>query len=306
MSALFPHCQQEGEHNAAFKCLRLSCLTILNLTLQSASHSLASLSDQKGCRVPLNRREFLHLTGKGVVASTLLLPVAGLATRQSHFKAIAFDAFAIFDPRPIFSLAETFFPGKGPELSNAWRTRQFEYQWLRGLAGLHVDFWQTTEDALVFAAKLLKLELTSEKREELMQAYLLLKAWPEVPSALHSLHEAGARLGLLSNMTPKMLEAGIESAGLTEVFEYVLSTDQVRTYKPDPRAYQLAIDAFKVRRDDILFVAFAGWDAAGAKWFGYPTFWVNRPALPEEELGVHPDATGHDLTDLVTFVTDPH
>jgi 2-haloacid dehalogenase len=256
--------------------------------------------------VPISRREFLHLTGKGAIASSLLLPVTGLAARQSQFKAIAFDAFAIFDPRSMFGLAERFFPGKGIELSDAWRTRQFEYQWLRGLAGRYVDFWQTTEDALVFAAKLLKLELTSEKREELMQAYLLLKAWPEVPSALHSLQEAGARLGLLSNMTPKMLEAGIESAGLTEVFEYVLSTDQVRTYKPDPRAYQLAIDAFKVKRDDILFVAFAGWDAAGAKWFGYPTFWANRPALPEEELGVHPDATGHDLTDLVVFVTDSH
>jgi 2-haloacid dehalogenase len=77
--------------------------------------------------VPISRREFLHLTGKGVIASSLLLPVTGLAARQSQFKAIAFDAFAIFDPRSIFGLAERFFPGKGIELSDAWRTRQFEY-----------------------------------------------------------------------------------------------------------------------------------------------------------------------------------
>jgi 2-haloacid dehalogenase len=112
-------------------------------------------------------------------------------------------------------------------------------------------------------------------------------------------------LAFLSNMTVKMLEAGIENSSLQGIFEHVLSTDQLRTYKPDPRAYQLAMDAFRLAREEILFVAFAGWDAAGAKWFGYPTFWVNRLASPEEELGVTPDATGHDLTSLVSFVTAP-
>jgi 2-haloacid dehalogenase len=240
-----------------------------------------------------------------MVASALLSPRRALASAQSRFKAIAFDAFAIFDPRSISSLAETLFPGKGNELSHAWRTRQFEYQWLRAFATRYADFWQTTEEALVFAAKLVKLEMTPEKREQLMQAYLRLKAWPEVPSVLHSLQEMGIRLAFLSNMTAKMLEAGIENASLKDTFEHVLSTDRVRTYKPDPRAYQLAIDAFKLKREEILFVAFAGWDAAGAKWFGYPTFWVNRLALPEEELGVTADATSRDLKDLVSFVIAP-
>ena len=255
--------------------------------------------------MPLNRREFLHLTAEGVVVSALLSPLRALAATQSQFKAVAFDAFPIFDPRPVFGLAETLFPGKGTELSNAWRTRQFEYQWLRALAGCYADFWQTTEDGLIFAAKLLKLELTPEKRAQLMQAYLGLKVWPEVPSALRSLQDAGVRLAFLSNMTAKMLEVGIENAGLEGVFEHVLSTDQIRAYKPDPRAYQMAIDAFKLKRKEILFAAFAGWDAAGAKWFGYPTFWVNRLNLPGEELGVTPDATGQDLTDLVSFVKAP-
>jgi 2-haloacid dehalogenase len=255
--------------------------------------------------MPLNRREFLHLTAEGVAVSALLSPLRVLAATQSQFKAVAFDAFPIFDPRPVFKVAEMFFPGKGTELSNTWRTRQFEYQWLRSLAGRYVDFWQTTEDGLVFAAKLLKLDLTPEKRAQLMQAYLELKAWPEVPAALRSLQEAGIRLALLSNMTAKMLDAGIKNAGLEEAFEHVLSTDQIRTYKPDPRAYRMAIDAFELKREEILFAAFAGWDAAGAKWFGYPTFWVNRLNLPGEELGVTPDATGQDLTELVSFVKAP-
>ncbi|MGH7451879.1 MAG: haloacid dehalogenase type II [bacterium] len=255
--------------------------------------------------MPLRRREFFQLAAGGVVASTLLSPLGAQAATQPQFKAIAFDAFPIFDPRPIFGLAETLFPGKGTDLSNAWRTRQFEYQWLRSLSGQYADFWQTTEDGLVFAAKLLQLELTPEKRAQLMQAYLGLKAWPDVPSALSALKETGIRLAFLSNMTTKMLDAGIKNAGLDGVFEHVLSTDQIRAYKPDPRAYQMAIDAFKLQREEIIFAAFAGWDAAGAKWFGYPTFWVNRLNLPAEELGVAPDAMGRDLTALVSIVKAP-
>lgn len=252
-----------------------------------------------------DRREFLTHTAGGVAASVWLSNLMAQSVAQPQFKAIAFDAFPIFDPRPVFGLAETLFPGKGAELSNAWRTRQFEYQWLRVLSGRYADFWQTTEDGLVFAAKLLQLELTPDKRAQLMQAYLGLKTWPDVPSALRSLQEAGVRLAFLSNMTAKMLEAGIKNAGLEGIFEHILSTDQLRAYKPDPRAYQMAIDAFQLKREEILFAAFAGWDAAGAKWFGYPTFWVNRLNLPVEELGVAPDATGRDLTDLVNFVKAP-
>src|SRR5262245_13745484 len=182
-----------------------------------------------------DRRAFLHLAAGGVVARALPSPLVAQAAPQPPCKAIAFDAFPIFDPRPVFGLAETLFPGKGTELSNAWRTRQFEYQWLRTLSGHYADFWQTTEDGLVFAAKLLQLELTPEKRAQLMQAYLGLKAWPDVPSALSALHKSGVRLAFLSNMTTKILDAGIKHAGLDGVFEHVLSTDKISAYKPDPR-----------------------------------------------------------------------
>jgi 2-haloacid dehalogenase len=252
-----------------------------------------------------DRREFLTLAAGGVATRGWRSPLMAQTVTRPPFQAIAFDAFPIFDPRPVFGLAETLFPGKGTDLSNTWRSRQFEYQWLRALAGHYADFWQTTEDSLVFAAKRLQLELTPDTRAQLMQAYLKLTTWPEVPSALRSLQEAGIRLAFLSNMTAKMLEAGLKHAGLEGLFDHVLSTDQVRAYKPDPRAYHMAIDAFQLMREDLLFVAFAGWDAAGAKWFGYPTFWVNRLNLPGEELGVTADAIGRDLMDVVRFVKAP-
>jgi 2-haloacid dehalogenase len=252
--------------------------------------------------MPVNRREFLYLVAGSVATGLVVSAPLALTALRPPIQAIAFDAFPIFDPRPVFALAEQFFPGHGTELSNAWRTRQFEYTWLRTVAQRYADFWQVTEDALRFAAQLLKLDLRQEQRQQLMEAYLELKAWPDVLPALRSLKEAGIRLAFLSNFTPRMLDAAIKSAGLEGLFEHILSTDQAQTYKPDPRAYQMAIDAFRLKLEEILFVPFAGWDAAGAKWFGYTTFWVNRLHLPGEELDVTPDATGGNLADVVMFV----
>jgi len=250
----------------------------------------------------LNRRQLLKLMAGSAAASTLGMSVLSQAASKHSIKAIAFDAFPIFDPRPIFALVETLFPGKGKELSSAWRIRQFEYQWLRALSGQYVDFWQATEEGLLFAVKQLNLKMSDEKREQLMNAYLNLKPWPDVVPALKSLKDSNIRLAFLSNMTPKMLNTNMHNSGLDEFFEHIISTDSAKTYKPDPRAYQLGVDTLKLKREEIAFAAFAGWDVAGAKWFGYPTFWVNRIGLPNEELGVMPDGTGKSLVQLVDFV----
>jgi len=167
----------------------------------------------------------------------------------------------------------------------------------------YADFWEVTKEALAFAAARLKLDLRPDDRRRLMNTYFELKPWPDVVSALRTLKNSGLRLAFLSNFTRDMLDANVRSAGLDGMFERVLSTDEARTFKPDPRAYQLGVDALKVKRSKILFVAFAGWDAAGAKLFGYPTYWVNRQRLPPEEMGVRPDGSGETLTDLVTFVS---
>ena len=251
----------------------------------------------------LDRRGFLHLAA-GAAASGAL-PGTPVAARRPRFKALAFDGFPVFDPRPVFALAETLFPGRGAALGAAWRTRQFEYQWLRTLGGRYADFLRTTEDALVFAARMLDLDLTAEKRDRLVHAYLELRAWPDARPVLHSLADAGLRLAFCSNMTEEMLRAGIRANDLDGLFEHVLSADRVRAHKPDPRAYAMATDAFGLAREEILFVSFAGWDVAGAKWFGYPVFWVNRIGASAEELAAAADGAGRDLAALASFVLAP-
>ncbi|HKE93610.1 MAG TPA: haloacid dehalogenase type II [Povalibacter sp.] len=248
-----------------------------------------------------DRREFLHLFSTGVVATGLPARQSTAASHQ-RIKAVVFDAFAILDARPVSALAEALFPGRGSDLSNAWRTRQFEYQWLRALSGRYADFWHTTGEALVFAARMLHLDLDPEKRAQLMQAYLDLRAWSDAAPALASLKQSGLRLAFLSNMTSKMLHSAIDNSGLDGLFDHVLSTERIASYKPDPAAYQMGLEEFRLAREEILFVAFAGWDVAGARWFGYPTFWVNRMDVPAEELGVSADAMGRSLADLVEFL----
>lgn len=133
--------------------------------------------------MPMSRRELLGSAAAAIATGISVSAASARTAAGAAIQALAFDAFAIFDPRPVFALAEALFPERGAELGNAWRTRQFEYQWLRALSGRYADFWQTTEDALLFAAELLKLDLVPEKRQRLMDGHLALKAWPDVASA---------------------------------------------------------------------------------------------------------------------------
>lgn len=249
-----------------------------------------------------NRRDFLTLTAAGLTAELLPLKAQRGMFFSRSIKAIAFDAFAIFDPSPIQHLAQQFFPEKGAALFDLWRTKQFEYQWLHTLIGSYADFWHCTEDSLEVAAKALNLDLTEAQRSRLMNCYLNLPTWPEVTGVLKTLKGKNLRLGFLSNATSAILESNIKNAGIGDLFERVLSTDGLRIFKPSPRAYEIALGAFALTKDEMLFVAFAGWDAAGAKAFGYPTFWMNRNGIPLERLGVVPDGTGKSLNDLMAFV----
>ena len=244
----------------------------------------------------------MRIATSGAVAGAFALDFDVRAAVPARFRAIAFDAFPIIDPRPIATIVENLFPGRGAALMDTWRTRQFEYCWLRSVSHRYVDFWTVTEDALVFAASALGLRLDPLTRKRVMDAYLDLRAWPDVVPALTALHEAGVQLAFLSNFTPAMLEAPMRNSGIGQLFAHVLSTDMVQSYKPDPRAYALAVDAFGLPREEILFAPFAGWDAAGAKWFGYPTFWVNRVNAVPEQLGVRVDGSGADLAALVNYV----
>src|SRR5258708_6096354 len=155
-----------------------------------------------------------------------------------RIQAIAFDAYGtLFDLHSVTALCDCKFPGQGAELSKLWRAKQLEYAWLRSLTERYEEFWRVTESALAFACNSLSLACPAETRRELMESYLHLDTFPEVRPALDKL--AQHRLAILSNGSPKMLDAGVENAGLKGIFADVISADAVKTYKSSPRAYDL-------------------------------------------------------------------
>lgn len=249
---------------------------------------------------------FQRLSGCVLLCLWLVIfsvPVQAQEAPPPKIKAIAFDAFPIFDPRAIAKASEEAFPGQGEKLMAIWRTKMFEYQWLRALGDQYEDFMVTTEAGLIFATQQLNLELTEDKKKRLLSEFMHLNMWPDAPYSIRELNQMGIKLVFLSNMTEAMLRNGLQQAGLEKEFQAILSTDLVRSYKPDPKAYALAVDKLGIPKAEILFVAFAGWDVAGAKWYGYPTFWVNRLNVSGEELGAQPDGMSRNLSGLVEYVS---
>jgi 2-haloacid dehalogenase len=242
----------------------------------------------------------------GILLTAIFLANPAVAANPSpRFKAVGFDYFVIFNANSIVPEVEKVFPGKGLEFTTAWRIKQFDYCFLRSLTGDYADFSQITADSLDYAAAQMHLQLTSENRARLLNAFLNLTPWPDVIPALQRLRAAGVRIIALSNLTPAQLRANADHAGLTNLFDDFVATDMNHTFKPDPRAYELGIATLHLRKDEICFAAFGGWDAYGAKRFGYTTVWVNRFDLPEEKLGISPDLTTSKLDGLVDFILNP-
>jgi 2-haloacid dehalogenase len=211
-------------------------------------------------------------------------------------KAFIFDAYGtLFDVHSVVEAGRAL-AGDPQALSLLWRQKQLEYTWLRTLMGRYEDFWAVTEAALRFALGRLGIAAGDEAVARLMEAYLSLATFPDVAGALSAM--AGTPLGILSNGSPRMLEAAVRSSGLIGTFRHVLSVDVVKAYKPSPAVYELGPRAFGLPPGDILFVSSNAWDVAGAKAFGYRTCWCNRLAAPMERLGVSPDLEVRTLDEI--------
>ncbi len=213
--------------------------------------------------------------------------------------ALVFDAYGtLFDVHSVSRRAEQLFPGRGAALSAAWRAKQLEYSWLRTLMGRYEDFDRVTRSSLEWALESLGIEADDAAQRAMIEEYRRLATFPEVPAALESLARSRA-LAILSNGHPGMLEAVVDHNGLRERFRGgILSVHSARRFKPDPSVYRIAEEALGVPRALVGFVSSNGWDAAGAKSFGFRAFWVNRGAAPVERLGVRPDAILRDLAAL--------
>lgn len=202
-------------------------------------------------------------------------------------KACVFDAYGtLFDTASAARRSAELLGDKAGPLAALWREKQLAYTWLRAVQGRHADFWQVTDDALDFALEALAIDEPG-LRDRLMQLYLTLDPYPEVPEVLRRLRAAGLKTAILSNGTPRMIEALAAGAGLE--FDALLSVEQAGAYKPHARVYQLALDAFGLPARAIAFQSSNGWDAYAASAFGMQVVWCNRSRQPRERMPGAPD-----------------
>lgn len=215
------------------------------------------------------------------------------------YKAYVFDAYGtLFD---VHSAVSRHFDivGESPaRVSEVWRNKQLEYTWVRTTMNRYKDFWQLTAEALDFA-----LAVTPgsnlECRQVLLDAYMTLDCYSEVPSVLKLLQAKGIKTAILSNGSPKMLSSAVEHAGLSDILDDQFSIDDIGIFKADPATYKMVTDKYNIEPSEVAFQSSNRWDIAGATAFGFSCNWINRTSQPDEYLDLTPKSTLSDLNGLL-------
>ena len=237
-------------------------------------------------------------------------------------RALVFDAYGtLYDVQSVRSLADDLCGDKGEIVTHLWRLKQLEYTWLRTLMRSYEDFWSVTRAALEFSLTSVGIEPASSLCEQLMERYLHLDLYMEAEEALASLRDH--KLAILSNGSPRMLEALVNSSRIAEHLTEVLSVDEVKLYKPELACYALVEPALRVAKEEVLFISSNGFDVTGAKRYGFQVAWIERAGdIPPpksssvgpaefyrlvrgrgEQLGYEPDFRLTRLTDLVAVIS---
>jgi 2-haloacid dehalogenase len=227
--------------------------------------------------------------------------IAAMENEMINAGAYVFDAYGtLFDVHAAIARHRADAGPDAERFSEIWRAKQLEYTWTLTLAGRYVDFWTLTERALDYAFARMP-SVDRALRARLLDAYLKLDAFPDARAALTGLKARGVRLAILSNGTPRMLEAAAEAAGIAAFLDAVLSVDVVRLYKPRPEVYALVTGALGARSNEVVFVSSNRWDVMGAAAVGFRPVWVNRANMPEEYADLPPIKVVADLGGLASL-----
>jgi len=217
-------------------------------------------------------------------------------------KVCVFDAYGtLFDVHAAVGHHRSRLGDKADGVSAMWRTKQLEYTWLRSLMDRYVPFWQITGDALDYAFDAHGVS-DSALRDDLLNAYMQLDCYAEVPEVLARLKAGGMGTAILSNGSPEMLASAVTNSKLDDVLDAVLSVDELGIFKPHPSVYQLAVDRLGVEPRQVSFQSSNAWDAAAAATFGFRVAWVNRFGQAVERLPDQPDAELRTLSELPDLV----
>ena len=216
---------------------------------------------------------------------------------MKNIKAIIFDAYGtLFDVNSAAEKCKNKIGDKWEPFANYWRTIQLEYTWLRSLMNRHENFWQITEDSLDKSMKIFKIN--ASMKNELLDLYRALSIFPEVSETLKILKEKKYKLAILSNGTPSLLKELVSSNNLENMFDDVLSVEEVKTYKPHPNVYSIPIKKYQIEKNQFAYLSANTWDVSAAGNFGFNAVWVNRNKNIFDNLDYKPITEINNLSDL--------
>ena len=217
---------------------------------------------------------------------------------MNNTKAIVFDAYGtLFDVNSAAEKCKDKIGDQWETFANYWRTTQLEYTWLRSLMKRHKDFWQITEDSL--DKSMLTFKIDKSMRNELLNLYKELSTFPEVKGVLEELKKKSIKLAILSNGTPSLLRNLVKNSNLENLFDDVFSIEEVKIYKPDPKVYDIPINKYKVKKEEITFLSANTWDVSGGGNYGYNAIWVNRTNKVFDKLDYKPKNEVKNLKELL-------
>ncbi len=216
-------------------------------------------------------------------------------------KSVVFDAYGtLFDVNSAAEKCKDKIGDKWEGFANFWRTTQLEYTWLRSLMKRHKDFWQVTEDSLDKSMKVFGINMGM--KNDLLSLYKVLSPYPEVREVLVNLKKKNFKLAILSNGTLSLLDQLVKSNNLKDLFDDLFSVEAVKVYKPDSRVYDLPVQKYKIKPQEILFLSANTWDVSGAGNYGYNSVWVNRNDAIFDNLDFKPKNKINNLTQLLDLI----
>ena len=220
---------------------------------------------------------------------------------MKNIKAIIFDAYGtLFDVNSAAEKCKGKIGDKWEGFANYWRTTQLEYTWLRSLMNRHKDFWKITEDSLDKSMKFFKID--NSMRNDLLDLYKALSPFSEVKETLNKLKKKNFKLAILSNGTPSLLGNLVKNNNLENIFDDIFSIEEVGIFKPDSKVYELPVNKYNIKKDEILFLSANTWDVSGGGNYGYNSVWVNRNKNIFDNLDYQPLDEIHDLSELLEII----
>jgi 2-haloacid dehalogenase len=215
-------------------------------------------------------------------------------------EALAFDMYGtLVDPIRIWKGVEEYVPDEDAlGIAETWRQKQLEYSFRLTAMEQYEDFQQLTRKALDYALMAAGRDLDAEQKDALIEQYNDLERFPDVQPGLERLKNAGHQMVIFSNGSPSMLEPLMEAAGLRAYFDEYISVDEVRAFKPSPKAYRRVAERLGRPINEIRLVSSNPFDDIGAEAAGMRAAWVDRSAGLFDTLRPVPDLVVGTLTEL--------